>query len=188
MSFALIHPDLIWNEDIHKSFAKARVVKSGEGLPAHYGSINLSQAVGYVAWISFSPPDACQRIAARLRFPLPLEEALLDAAQLRLDLPGLAGQFPSAITKRLDSVSLLSLAALRAGDQSDEIKQVLDNYWKTWRHVQPKTDGNDLQAAGIPTGPAYRRILGALRNAWLDGKINSMEEEAALLDRLVKEA
>jgi tRNA nucleotidyltransferase (CCA-adding enzyme) len=182
-----IHPDLVWDRDIEKAFSKARQLKSGEGLPDSVGSITFSQAIGYITWLSYRSPEACQHIAARLRFPLPLEQAVIDASRLRQDLPALVTQFPSAVTKRLDSTVIMAIAALRAGQQPADVAHILDEYWKTWRHIQPKTNGNDLQSAGIPPGPAYRRILTALRNAWLDGKIKSTEEEKALLGRLIKE-
>jgi len=38
---------------------------------------------------------------------------------------------------------------------------------------------------GIEPGPVYRRILWALRAAWLDGKISTREQEIALLNQLV---
>ncbi len=40
----------------------------------------------------------------------------------------------------------------------------------------PLVTGNDLKALGIPSGPAYGRILQRLRDAQLDGKVHSREE------------
>jgi hypothetical protein len=48
-------------------------------------------------------------------------------------------------------------------------------------------DGHSLRARGLPPGPVYRQILGTLRDAWLDGKIETAAEEQALLDRLLLE-
>jgi hypothetical protein len=36
----------------------------------------------------------------------------------------------------------------------------------------------------LPPGPHYKEILTRLRQAWLDGEVNSPEAEAALLDQL----
>ncbi|MFN3705239.1 MAG: CCA tRNA nucleotidyltransferase [Thermoflexales bacterium] len=63
-------------------------------------------------------------------------------------------------------------------------------YWRechVWRKTQPFTSGKDLQARGLPPGPHYSHILQRLRNAWLDGRVRSADEERALLDRLCAE-
>jgi hypothetical protein len=49
----------------------------------------------------------------------------------------------------------------------------------------PITNGHDLRQRGIPSGPRYKQILGTLRDAWLDGKIQSVAEENALLEQLL---
>ncbi|MBK8833856.1 MAG: hypothetical protein IPO29_03035 [Anaerolineae bacterium] len=43
-----------------------------------------------------------------------------------------------------------------------------------------------MRALGLKPGPEFARILASLRDAWLDGKLSSADEEALLLDRLVK--
>jgi hypothetical protein len=42
-----------------------------------------------------------------------------------------------------------------------------------------------LQALGLPPSPLYRTILKALRDAWLDGNIQTAEEEETLLGKLL---
>ncbi len=37
----------------------------------------------------------------------------------------------------------------------------------------------------IPPGPIYRKILMALRDAKLDGKVSSLEEEIALVEKIL---
>ena len=76
----------------------------------------------------------------------------------------------------------IGLAGRRAARTS------LSRYLAYWREVVPRADGQALRALGLAPGPAYRRILWALRAAWLDGEIDSPEKEAALLERLVAEA
>jgi hypothetical protein len=43
-----------------------------------------------------------------------------------------------------------------------------------------------LKERGVPPGPIYKRILGAIRDAWLDGKIENTFQEVAYLDELIK--
>jgi tRNA nucleotidyltransferase (CCA-adding enzyme) len=94
---------------------------------------------------------------------------------------------PSAITSKLDGAAPLAIyAAYRASDQI-EIRDILDRYIREWRLIEPSISGHDLRARAIPPGPVYRMILETLRDAWLDGKITSPEEETCLLEELITE-
>jgi tRNA nucleotidyltransferase (CCA-adding enzyme) len=52
--------------------------------------------------------------------------------------------------------------------------------------ITPKVTGEDLRRRGLPPGPIYKRILGAIRDGWLDGKIENNEQEQAYLDELIR--
>jgi hypothetical protein len=56
-----------------------------------------------------------------------------------------------------------------------------------WKNIHPITDGNVLRKKGLVPGPSYHRILAQLRAAWVDGKVKSKEQEAALLEKLIRE-
>ena len=45
------------------------------------------------------------------------------------------------------------------------------------RHVRPVVTGEDLKAMGYAPGPVFGRVLGALRDAYLDGTVTSRQEE-----------
>ena len=66
--------------------------------------------------------------------------------------------------------------------QVQPVRDYLDNY----RRVRAYTTGADLKARGLPPSPRYDTLLSELHTAWLDGKINTYEEEIALLERLLK--
>lgn len=112
---------------------------------------------------------------------------LVDAVRrLRAVLPQLA----DPALRPGDAVVLLEdaepadidLFGLLCDDQ--QIQAVLDAYTKTWRHMRPELDGNDLKALGIPRGPIYRTLLHALRAGRLDGSIASRADEEALVRTL----
>jgi tRNA nucleotidyltransferase (CCA-adding enzyme) len=67
-------------------------------------------------------------------------------------------------------------------------RAAVDRYLSTWRNIVPKADGRTLRARGLQPGPVYRRILWQLRAAWLDGQVQSPQEEEALLEHLAGEA
>jgi tRNA nucleotidyltransferase (CCA-adding enzyme) len=66
-----------------------------------------------------------------------------------------------------------------------EARALLARYLSEWRFVMPQADGEVLRALGLPPGPAYREILGALRAAWLNGEIQTAEQEREMLGRFV---
>lgn len=65
------------------------------------------------------------------------------------------------------------------------LRHVLLSYVNEWRLIQPHTNGGALKELGLPPGPLYRRLLDALRRAWLDGQIHTVEEEQVLLKELI---
>jgi hypothetical protein len=58
----------------------------------------------------------------------------------------------------------------------------LKEFLVKWRHVKSMTAGGDLKARGLAPGRRYGEILTALRAAWLDGDISSLDEERRLLN------
>jgi tRNA nucleotidyltransferase (CCA-adding enzyme) len=51
--------------------------------------------------------------------------------------------------------------------------------------IAPTVTGYDLKERGLPPGPVYKRILGAIRDGWLDGKIENLDQEQAYLNELI---
>jgi tRNA nucleotidyltransferase (CCA-adding enzyme) len=92
---------------------------------------------------------------------------------------------PSQAVIHLENVPAASRYALYLAAPDLQVQDVLSSYARQWRKVEPGVDGNDLKALGLPPGPVYRRILGRLRDAWLDGEICSPEDEQALLTTLL---
>jgi tRNA nucleotidyltransferase (CCA-adding enzyme) len=55
------------------------------------------------------------------------------------------------------------------------------------RHVQPVVDGEYLMSLGLKPSPLFSKLLNAVRDARLDGEVQTMEEEQALIARLLDE-
>jgi tRNA nucleotidyltransferase (CCA-adding enzyme) len=79
------------------------------------------------------------------------------------------------------------LANLMANDRA-VIKQRIDLYLNTLCHVQTALTGEDLKEMGMASGPQIKEVLESLREARLDGKVTSREEELKLVQKLGKEA
>jgi len=135
----------------------------------------------FIYWLSVLPVTD--------RFPVRKEER--DAAEAVAAFDKLKPKLrrrltPSAVYRILRSVSepaLAILATIETGTVSTNIRAFLDDYSK----VRIASTGADLRAAGLKPGPAYRAILDELLFARLDGRIRTVTEEHALLQRLAKQ-
>jgi hypothetical protein len=135
----------------------------------------------FVYWLSALPVTD--------RFPIRKEER--DAAEAIAVFGTLRTKFkrglkPSAVYQVLRGVpepALTTLAALETKAVSASIRAFVDSYSK----VRIATTGADLRGAGLKPGPAFREILDELLFARLDGKIRTVTEERALLQRLARQ-
>ncbi|NMA92831.1 MAG: hypothetical protein GX973_06925 [Firmicutes bacterium] len=61
--------------------------------------------------------------------------------------------------------------------ESGPAREQLEAYVNQFRRVRTRLGGNDLIAMGLSPGPIFQRILKGLREAVLDGRVHSLEEE-----------
>jgi tRNA nucleotidyltransferase (CCA-adding enzyme) len=99
----------------------------------------------------------------------------------------MAAAAPSAVVSRLQDTSPLAIVANCLAAEDERLCTVLRMYITRWRGIAPTVTGDDLRRRGLPPGPAYSAILGALRDAWLDGKIETIEQERLLLESLLEQ-
>jgi tRNA nucleotidyltransferase (CCA-adding enzyme) len=183
-----IHPALSWSKEDQDRMASAVQNAAGSlwALPEKMGSIPLQQALRFMAWlVKYSSEDALS-IADRLRLPGSIQDVLAAVKKLQADLPQMTNAPPSQITSRLDEVPPAALYLVDLLQPSEEARQILHNYRQTWSKISAHTNGDTLREMQLQPGPHYRWILSALRAAWLDGEIHTIEEEKDLLDSLVQ--
>ena len=104
---------------------------------------------------------------------------------------------PVQLVEELDRCSstgvMGALAALSAGaadgwrGDGRFAAAMLARYLREWRALRPRLDGNELQALGVHRGPAIGRALSALRAARIRDEATTIEDERALLARLLAE-
>ena len=161
--------------------------------PAEYGELepiarlDKRRTLGYLVWLLPLSLKDLRAVCKRLHFHAALENALLSARALCDDLPSLENAKISEWTARLDGVSPLALYAASLCSIAESLRERLGQYLYSWRHIQPTITGDDLQARGLPPSPRYKEILSQLRAAWLDGEIKTQDEEAELVERLLRE-
>ena len=184
-----IHPALKYDQWLCKRLSNLSALEVSEDweLTTYQNGIELQKDVAYTLLAIRSSSKQAKEIITRLKLSASLKNTILAACQLWQDLPNLADATPSQAAHRLEIVPPLARYAAYIATQEDDLRNVLETYATHWRKIDATIDGHDLQARGVPPGPVYRLILGTLRAAWLDGKIHTKEQEATLLEKLIKD-
>ncbi|HSW57352.1 MAG TPA: hypothetical protein VLH15_03035 [Dehalococcoidales bacterium] len=107
---------------------------------------------------------------------------LQDSLALKNILPTLsqADLKNSQIFILLQTLDTGALVANRVILDSVPVQARIELFLNHLRYVKPELTGDDLIRAGIPSGPLIGEILEILREAKLDGKLSTREEELAL--------
>ena len=138
--------------------------------------------VSWLLWLYRVPADAALAVAQRLRLPVRLTAALRQAQQLGAD-PGLRRELKaSALVALLAGIHDSALAVLDIAAQDEGVRHNVRRYRSELRYIKPLVTGKVLRARGLAAGPQYTKVLGRLRDAWLDGEICDAAGELALLD------
>ncbi len=185
-----IHPDLAWEPELSAPLPTSADLQAASDwdLPEELAGLSRLQCLRYLVWLGPAPADRLPAIYQRLKLHGGLVKVLAEVNHLLHDLrglPGTLGMLKSQVVRRLDKISLLAVFAVYWIAPLPEVRQTLRLYATTWRKISPTLDGHSLEERGLPPSPAYRLILDALRDAWLDGSVTSVEQEQNYLDGLV---
>jgi tRNA nucleotidyltransferase (CCA-adding enzyme) len=180
---ARIHPDLRWTPAQAAAVRRARAFQPDPAWGLAGGGRTLFSPCQ--AWLLSHPADALGGILARINPPKRVAEAVLAARRILDRLAVLEEDAPpSRVVELLEDAPEPALVG--AYQQADGlVRRRLGCYLGEWRKVQIVTDGALLRKRGLPPGPEYRKVLRALRNARLDGRVNTAEEEARMLEEIL---
>jgi len=121
---------------------------------------------------------------ARIRLAHDDASLMREGAALRDALVPMQTQdmSPSQVVYLLSPFSGPAILVNWVACDSARVREQLSRYWEEYRLVRPVLTGDNLRAMGLPPGPVYGRILEALRDARLDGRISSEEEERQIAE------
>ena len=178
-----IHPDFQLPENIEQYF---QIIHTTE---FEWASIENKLGLYWHVLFVTIPPLFLQKICERLLIFGKQQTSLLEASRLFQEQDFLASPQtkPSKIVKRFENVPEISLLSVWVVCQQETIQNNIQQYLTRWRSIQPHTTGKTLQSLGLKPGRHYQVILDKLRNAWLDGKIHTVEEEIQLRTTLLHE-
>ena len=185
---AQIHPALRCNDWLSRKYQHLRVAPDAGDWRPDNGE--RASPIHYLALLTYRLiPEELETLIGRLKITRDEAARLREVSELRSIMPRLAERDlpPSAIYQLLAPFSGQSIFLMWVASDSALIRQRLDLYRRRLQYVKPEIDGAWLQERGVEPGPIYRQILGALRDARLDGQVSSLSEEEALAERLLAE-
>ena len=113
--------------------------------------------------------------------------SIVKAGRQKCDIT--TNRSPSEWVACLDAVPEAALVATWLALSDHPAGQaIIESYLTDWRWVHATVDGDRLRELGLAPGPAFKNILGTLRAAWLDGELDSAEDEQQMAAMLVSEA
>ncbi|RMF93884.1 MAG: CBS domain-containing protein [Nitrospinota bacterium] len=181
---SVLHPALQWNEE------KERLFKKVEQTLAWYELSFLDEKIDawkvyFLALVSDMNDEHLQALLHHLR---PAEPFARDVVEERRRIERIWWHFaqqeslpPSAVDRLLRPLSLESILYLMAKLDKECAKRHISLYLTQLRRVQIATTGKELIQLGLQPGPLFGKILAHLREAKLDGKVHTAEEELAFV-------
>ena len=182
-----IHPALIWDIDSRENLQMLSWLEQKPlyGLKLDLQKGSSKRKLAYSLWFIHQPQEKIQIILRKLRFPVTQSKVILSASHLWKDLAWMANARISQIASRLEDVPAIAIYAVFLATRDERVSKKIQEYIVRINSITPAISGNDLKKRGIPPGPVYKRILGAIRDAWLDGKITNADQELVFFDELI---
>ena len=183
-----IHPHFKWTQKLSLELCKFLV----DDFPIEWeicsdDKKNTFRIYGaYIILFARSERSELKKLVDRLKFKNHLRQMLFNANELWRNVKTFKKLSPSQITNNLEKFPQLVVFCVYYLTDDEEIRQLLYKYALKWRFVHPQSNGNVLKKMGLTPGPQYREILTNLKNAWLDGKIDSEEQEKIFLQHLIE--
>ncbi len=175
-----VHPLLEWNRRTQGRVTQGLAASRSLERPP------VRRMLAWSLWLMDVPLSGQESIEKRLHFDSGLRDMLQEVSSLFAMANSFIGKTPSQCVAVLDRISLKAVQTVFLALPAGPARRIFGTYLKSWRKVKPKTTGHDLKKRGLPPGPEYKSILRKLRAAWLDGEVNTVEQEIALLDKLTR--
>ncbi len=153
--------------------------------------IDAAGETGGLGWLAalaypLSEPEGVA-LVSRLNMPVGWAQVVQDTIEVRSTETwlGQSGRTPSRVSRLLDGKRPEALYVVAGLTDSPVVAANLLRYLGEFRQVRPALRGRDLVELGIPAGPRIGKVLSELRDARLDGRVGSWEEECRWVETLI---
>jgi tRNA nucleotidyltransferase (CCA-adding enzyme) len=132
--------------------------------------------------------EALKNFIERLKFGGDAVRVLRDIPGLKQAIPALAASelTPSGVYHILERHHPETILAATLVTDSALVKQRLELYLASLRFVELSLNGDNLRRMGVPAGKKIGAMLRALKEAKLDGKLTTREDERKLVRSWLK--
>ncbi len=132
--------------------------------------------------------EALKNFIERLKFGGDAVRVLRDIPLLKQAIPALAASelTPSGVYHILEHHRPETILAAALVTDSALVKQRLELYLSSLRFVELSLNGDNLRRMGVPAGKKMGAMLKALKEAKLDGKVTTREDERKLVRSWLK--
>jgi tRNA nucleotidyltransferase (CCA-adding enzyme) len=182
---AAIHPALGWDDWLYSHIEALQELEVGPEWGVASDLQNLRRNLGYMLWLIQLTPQQADMVTKRLKLPAQLAIGIRATCALWQDRQQLAHSSAGQAVARLEDVPALARFALNCATSDTQLKQILHAYITEWQYIHPTIDGHALRELGVAPGPVYKRLLGELRTACLDGRVSTPDQELAFLQELL---
>jgi tRNA nucleotidyltransferase (CCA-adding enzyme) len=171
---AKLHPSLKGDGWLAKKFDQARRLCSPE----------LPEFDLYLALLAYPLNNGeTEHLISRLNLPKALAQTLRDTIAVKnkmrsLTVPALS---PSNIYRLLDGYSSQALVANSLATESPVASQNIRLFLKKLKDIKISLTGEDLIKMGVAQGPPIGEVLELLKQAKLNGKINTRQDEEEMV-------
>lgn len=184
-----IHPSLVWDSWLTEQIGWIKTLKAEDmpDLGKSYDPQELFSLLSYIVWFLRLCGVDLEQVIKRIKPSLEWAKDIRAANHLFRKSSEFRGASASQVTNVLDEYPMIATFVAHHTIQDTAVKNLLNDYLMKWRLIHPTIDGYTLKKIGLPPGPVYKRILGQIRDAWLDGEINNSQQEEAALKTLLTE-
>jgi tRNA nucleotidyltransferase (CCA-adding enzyme) len=184
-----IHARLACDEETWKWFGQLRRAMAGRVWDVQPAEEGRPSPGLYLALLCYRlPREEMEAFAGHLKIlrsdlTLLRQVADLKEAEAKLDQPDLSNRQIYALLRHSSSASRMICWLC---SRSERVRDRLKLYETELRHVRPVVDGEYLKSLNLKPSPLFSRLLNAVRDARLDGEIQTAEEEKALIAQLLR--
>jgi len=180
---------LIFNETNYQAMGKLLVDYGvlaawfGQDLPWNF-ALDSPGKVLEIRWLvalrNMSSADI-DGVLERTRLTRNLREVTKEYVRLRQELK----QTPLTLANIDRLLTKTPLEVLRVLALDDKLREGMTNYLQALQNTKMLVNGQSLKELGIKQGPDIGKMLRMVREAWLEGKIQSQVEEEEFVRRII---